>query len=164
MTVPGIRENRPLVSIGDLIRFRFGATEVVGDVREIQVKTERVMLFLPIPLKIAKCQSFFKALLTPKNRDNLPIPLEVKTLQKFERFDVRFGLFGSRGHDVFKATVQENAMNSAKLVRVLAPTPLLDNVVKRSDRRPQTGISKWSYDNLNFEQKHAVFDIASSQP
>jgi hypothetical protein len=159
LTVPGIRENRPLVSIGDLIRFRFGATEVVGDVREIQVKTERVMLFLPIPLKTAKCQSFFKALLTPKNRDNLPIPLKVKTLKKFERFDVRFGLFGSRGHDVFKATVQENAMNSAKLVRVLAPTPLLDNVVKRSDRRPQTGISKWSHDNLNSEQKHAVFDI-----
>lgn len=161
LTVPGIAENRPLVSIGDFVRFRFGNVEIIGDVREIQVKTERVMLFLPLPLKVnADCKPFTRALVTPKNRTDKDNTKPYKDQNKIQRFDVRFGLFGSRAHDIFKTTVNSAVVNSMdRAMRVIAPTPFLEKILKKSERRPQIGISNWSHENLNPEQKHAVFDI-----
>ncbi len=161
LTIPGIAENRPLVCIGDLVRFRFGFVEVIGDVREIQIKTERVMLFLPLPLvKNEHCIPYVKALITPKNRRELSLKKKHKNNGAHYRFDVRFGLFGSRAHDIFKVTATNAiANNMDRVMRVISPTPFLENILKRSARRPQTGISNWNHKNLNLEQKHAVFDI-----
>ena len=163
LTVPGIAENRPLVSIGDLVRFRFEKDiEVVGNVREIQIKTERVMLQLPFPTNMRNIQPYIYSLITPKYHDFSLLKKKYlpKPINKIYRFDVRFGVFGSRAHDVFKKVANAAITNSLdKVIRVIAPTPFLDNIRKKTERRPQIGISEWSHDNLNNEQKHAVFDI-----
>eukprot|EP00551_Chaetoceros_affinis_P011406 CAMPEP_0203681630 /NCGR_PEP_ID=MMETSP0090-20130426/43299_1 /ASSEMBLY_ACC=CAM_ASM_001088 /TAXON_ID=426623 /ORGANISM="Chaetoceros affinis, Strain CCMP159" /LENGTH=1407 /DNA_ID=CAMNT_0050550193 /DNA_START=193 /DNA_END=4413 /DNA_ORIENTATION=- len=157
LTVPGVAENRPLVCIGDLIRLRLDSEEVIAEVGEVVVKTETIMLFLPIPDKLEKSPLFETALRNPKNR-----PLESHDhchSPTIGRFDVRFGLFGLRAHDIFKNTCQLAVAQSLdQVMRCLAPTPFLEKVQKKSIRRPQIGISEWA-NTLNSEQKHAVFDI-----
>ena len=49
ITIPGIAENRPLVNIGDLLRFRFGSMEVIGEVLSLNIRNESVMIALPLP-------------------------------------------------------------------------------------------------------------------
>jgi helicase MOV-10 len=153
LNVPGVAENRPLVCIGDLVRFRFGNVEVIGEVGEVSIKTENVMFFLPIPYDMNLCPEFFQALMYPKNK------VFYHDDPNIGRFDVRFGLFGSRAHDVFKETALSASSKSIdQVMRVMAPTPFLDKIQKKSVRRPQIGISEWA-NTLNMEQKHAVFDI-----
>jgi len=159
LIIPGIAENRPLVNIGDLVRFRFDSVEVIGSVSEVHTKIEKVMIFIPIPFRpSAQTQRFINSLLYPKNRDK-----HVKKISHYGeefRFDVRFGLFASRAHDIFKATARTAVSQSINhLMRVIAPTPMLEHIVKKSERRPHIGISKWTHPNLNPEQKHAIFDI-----
>lgn len=155
ITIPGIAENRPLVNIGDLLRFRFGPMEVIGEVLSVTIRSESVMVALPLPLlNEMYCELYLNALQTPKNRPpdkNVNIPIS--------RFDIRVGLFSSRAHDIFKETSMTASNNAIdQVTRVLTPSPFLEGVQKKSDRRLQIGISEWAHD-LNSEQKHAVFDI-----
>ena len=154
LNVPGVAENRPLVSIGDLVRFRFKDIEVIGEVGDIQVKTETIMLFLPIPSR--KIPAYYDALMNTKINDEWDNSSQDPN---FGRFDVRFGLFGSRAHDIFRTTAFSAISNKFdQVIRVMAPTPFLHEIGKKSIRRPQIGISDWAH-TLNSEQKHAVFDI-----
>ena len=62
----------PSVCIGDLVRFRFEVSiEVIGEVGEVQVKTETYMLFLYIPL--GKHASYALALMNSKNKDEVVV-------------------------------------------------------------------------------------------
>ena len=64
-----------------------------------------------------------------------------------------------RAHDIFKNTAIFAVNNHIdQVMRVMAPTPFLENAKKKTIRRPQIGISDWA-NALNSEQKHAVFDI-----
>ncbi len=64
-----------------------------------------------------------------------------------------------RAHDIFNSVAKVAVSNTIdQVVRVMAPTPFLENIKKKTVRRPHTGISEWAND-LNSEQKHAVFDI-----
>ena len=155
ITIPGIAENRPLVNIGDLLRFRFGSMEVIGEVLSVNIRNESVMIALPLPSQNENYSDLYmNALQTPKNRppdENINIPIS--------RFDIRFGLFSSRAHDIFKETAMTASNNAIdQVTRILSPSPFLDGVQKKSNRRLQIGISEWAHD-LNSEQKHAVFDI-----
>lgn len=151
--VAGVAENRPLVNIGDLLRFRFGKEEVVGEVLNVTIKTETVMVVLPMPaMNDGECIHFIMSLTSPKNRPNYRVANP-------KRFDVRFGLFPSRAHDIFKDVAFKATQKSINNVtRILTPSLFLEGVQKKSDRRLQIGISEWKH-NLNPEQKHAVFDI-----
>ena len=163
ITIPGIAENRPLVCIGDHLRFRFESVEVIGTVREIEIKTERAMVFMPFPLTHDRNSlPFVNALLSPKNRKDEKIPKNNKNNGEIQRFDVRFGLFGFRAHDLFKTTSNFAFMHATDRVeRVIAPTPFLENISKTFERPTQIPISKWKHKNLNPEQKQAVHDIMS---
>ena len=157
LCVPGVAENRPLVSIGDLVRLRFGQIECIGEVGEVEIKSERIMLFLPLVECGHLLQDYFDALMYPKNR-------RMGDFLNRGRFDVRFGLFQSRAHDIYKAAVSSAVSTSPgmeQVIRVVAPTPFLKGIQKKSARRPHIGISDWA-NTLNAEQKHAVFDIVRS--
>ena len=93
--VPGVTENHPLVSIGNLLRFRFGEKEVIWEVREVQVKTETILIFLPLPEHVTEYTEYVSALCYPKNSPEPP-----NNLCGCFDFDVRFSLFSSRAHDV----------------------------------------------------------------
>lgn len=162
LTVPGIAENRPLVSVGDLLRLRFGTEEVIAEVGAVTIKSETVMLFLPLapyPFNIDAFPLYMEALKNPKNLPDEFSERHRSGSSHAGRFDVRFGLFSSRAHEIFK-TVSTKALSRSfdQIVRVLAPTPMLEDVQKKSARRPHLGIAEWSQD-LNAEQKNAVFDI-----
>lgn len=158
LKVPGIAENRPLVSVGDLLRLRFGSEEVLAEVGAMTIKTETIMLFLPLPSKWRCSPMYLTGLMNPKN-----LPREFLGRHggsaAIGRFDIRFGLFSSRAHDIFKEVFRKAVVDSFdQIVRVVAPTPFLKHTQKKSVRRPHLGIAEWAHD-LNAEQKHAVFDI-----
>ncbi len=125
LSVPGVAENRPLVSIGDMLRLRFGGDcEIIGEVGDVQVKTETIMIFLPIPSEDEECKSYVNSLLNPKNKLDVKQTIDIIKKKKNKskkkkknkhndydseisegtitdssdngRFDVRFGLFNSR--------------------------------------------------------------------
>ncbi len=161
LTVNGIAENRPLVVVGDLIRLRFGSEEVIGEVRSVTTKTESITIMLPIPIATQTANvmnsgcNYLVALKHPRNKPGLKHNECIPN----GRFDVRFGLFSMKAHDIFRHTATTlTSLNKGKVIRILAPTTLLDKVQKKSQRRLQVGIAEWS-NPLNAEQKHAVFDI-----
>jgi len=159
LTVPGIAESRPLVSVGDLLRLRFGTEEVIAEVGAVTIKSETVMLFLPLPACPSDMMSFPLYTKALKNPKNLPNEFKGGLSTHDGRFDARFGLFSLRAHEIFKTVSAKAVAHSfEQVVRVLAPTPMLENIQKKSARRPHLGIVEWSHD-LNAEQKHAVFDI-----
>ena len=158
LKVPGIAENRPLVSVGDLLRLRFGREEVLAEVGAMTIKTETIMLFLPIPCKWTCFPMYFRGIMNPKNLPRDFIGHHGGSAD-IGRFDIRFGLFSSRAHDIFKEVFRKAVVDSFdQVVRVTAPTPFLKHTQKKSVRRPHLGIAEWAHD-LNAEQKHAVFDI-----
>ena len=158
LKVPCIAENRPLVSVGDLLRLRFGREEVLAEVGAMTIKTETIMLFLPIPCKWTCFPMYFRGIMNPKNLPRDFIGHHGGSAD-IGRFDIRFGLFSSRAHDIFKEVFRKAVVDSFdQIVRVVAPTPFLKYTQKKSVRRPHLGIAEWAHD-LNAEQKHAVFDI-----
>jgi len=159
LTVSGIAENRPRLSIGDLIKFRFGnggSIECIGEVAEVEIKTEKVLVFLPCPCPsfhtLGHPNPYITALSYPHNKPH--------GHKQIGRFDVRFGLFGSRSFNVFHSVLEEALKDPHlfQLNRLIAPTPIIGNMKKKRDRRLQIGISDW-VTNVNLEQKQAVFDI-----
>ena len=154
LRVNGIAENRPLVVIGDLIRLRFGSEEVIGEVRSVITKTESIAIILPIP-DIKQTGNYFTALKNPRNKPRR----KGEDCVSNARFDARFGLFSMKAHDIFRQTTKNIFLSNKKqITRILAPTNLLDEVQKKSQRRLHVGIGEW-INPLNAEQKHAVFDI-----
>ena len=157
LSVPGLAENRPLISIGDLVRFRFGMEEVIGEVGEVKVKTEIIMLFLPIPYDMNTCPTYLEALMNPKNQSHTN-----RGINHIGRFDVRFGLFSTRAHDIFKKTGLDAVSHAmSQVTRVMVPTPFLNGIERKSLCRAQRHgeISRWGNNGLNAEQQNAVFDI-----
>lgn len=164
IAIPGVAENRPMLSIGDSVRFRFSrngcSCEVLGEVAEVHIKSEIVTLFLPPPLydtnnlKNNPSFPYVEALMSPKNLT--PVRVADKHIG---RFDVRFGQFGSRGFDIFQKSLCD-AIHSkpSGICRVIAPTPLLKGIVKRSHRKECSEINEW-VNPVNEEQKKAVYDI-----
>ncbi len=161
LIIPGVAENRPLVSIGDLLRLRFNGTttEVICEVAEVEIKTERVLVFLP---NHEQMDPYLEALLFTRN---MVLPSNTKHFNDPHRgrFDIRFGLFQTRGYELYHNLINnlsnENAL-PIKLLRTIVPTHQLDkNVVRKSACRLHIGISDWCNKMLNAEQKNAVFDI-----
>jgi hypothetical protein len=135
ITVPGVAENFPLISIGDLIRLRFSSpgrginTEVVGEVVDVVVNTEQVTIRLPSPYQTANnatigCLPYLQALLhtTDYVVDALPLlqfgiphviqAVEINDSNQNEmldgsRFDVRFGFQGGRGFDIIVQSLRK---------------------------------------------------------
>lgn len=185
MKIPGVSENRPLVSPGDYVRFRFQAgqfvTEVVGEVTDITIKTEEVGIFLPAPFMGANVRSekvypYVQALLcagVPPSqfRDAMPvcqsaqyfdIPplLDLRNWEKHVgRCDLRFGLFGGRGFEIARELLLEKKVCFQHAERLVAPTHRLSGICDASARRSQIGVSKWAHPSINYEQKQCVFDI-----
>jgi hypothetical protein len=122
---------------------------------------------LPVPSELNS--SYAKALMNSQNKDEVVVNMgrsfkrlstNANNNEDIGRFDVRFGLFGYRVHDVFKA-IAFSAISKKleQVIRVMAPTPLLQRMQRKSERRLQIGISDWAHTSLNSEQKHAVIDI-----
>jgi len=161
ISIPGVAENRPLLSIGDSVRFRFSqhgrSCEVLGEVAEVHIKSEVVTVFLPPPFSDGnKHFPYSEALMSPKNNP------ERVTDEHTGRFDVRFGQFGSRGFDIFQKSLSDAIQSRPSgICRVIAPTPLLKGIIKRSDRKESSEIDEW-INPVNEEQKQAVYDIVHS--
>ena len=134
LTVSGLAENFPLISIGDLIRLRFSCperginTEVVGEVADVIVNTEQVTIRLPSPFQIPNvtmgCLPYLQSLLHTNENivDALPllqfgIPSSIQAFDMTDsnrkemldrcRFDVRFGFQGGRGYDIIVQSLGE---------------------------------------------------------
>jgi len=126
--VPGVAENYPLVSIGDIVRLRFNAVgysnEVLGEVANVVIKTEIITVLLPPPF----CQNrefsfstlpYVQALLSSKfyivDAQHICVPNpsthsriarpRVDADNQVGRFDVRFGLFGGVGFDISRKSL-----------------------------------------------------------
>jgi hypothetical protein len=134
VTVAGVAENFPLISIGDLIRLRFNSpehginTEVVGEVADVIVKTEEVTIRLPSPFQTPNvtmgCLPYLQALLQTTDYVVDAVPLlqfgiqpsiqavaindinRKEMLDRF-RFDVRFGFQGGRGFDIIVQSLRK---------------------------------------------------------
>lgn len=97
-------------------------------------------------MKNVEFTNFRRALESPKNKSK-----DMK-YDNNGRFDVRFGLFGSRGHDIFKDIFNQLSGKSMdQVARIIAPTPFLEGIQKKTDQRAQLGISDWDY-SLNQEK------------
>jgi len=169
ISVPGVAENRPAVSIGDLVRLRFvDELEVVGEVSAVDIQKERIMLFLPLPNSEGK---YLNAMMHPKN--------EAYVRQKqgsgsgsgssgmnrpadFARFDVRFAT-SSRAHGVFKLAMNYAFSKSMEQIkRIIAPSLFIRGIKKKHQRSSQTDFDCAWLQNLNTQQKTAVQDILDS--
>ena len=136
ITVPGVAEDFPLISEGDLVRLFFRpsaeelSTEVVGEVVDVVVKTEVVTIRLPSPMQQQNgrpcstpgCLPYMRALAHTKNYFldaervmTSPEPHEPRQIEdsvrsavmdKF-RFDIRFGFQGGRGFDIIQSVMSE---------------------------------------------------------
>ena len=161
LIIPGVAENRPLVSIGDFLRLRFDGTttEVICEVAAVEIKTEKVLVFLPNyeqmdPYLVSLFFTRHMSLPNTSNHFNDP---------HLGRFDIRFGLFQTRAYELFHNLVNnlsnENELSN-KLLRAIVPTHQFDkNVVSKSAYQVNLDISNWCNQTLNIEQKNAVFDI-----
>lgn len=127
LNVPGIVENRPMICIGDLVELRFRTAKVIGEVGEVQVKMETIMLVLPTPA--LRGSSYFSALKYSKAILKTETEIDSSDLGCF---DVRFGLFRSRAaHDTFMATASSALSDKFdQVVCVIAPIPFLHNITK----------------------------------
>jgi len=156
LAIPGVAENRPRVSIGDMLRFRFGSFECLGEVAEVRIATEIVLVFLPPYLVRNFHEShvkgpYFNALFyTRANTSNVETEIG--------RFDLRFGLYQQRGYNIFNDALTRVLRDSHlnQLCRVIAPTEYLHRNLSNNKIRYE--ISDWATD-VNEEQKRAVYDI-----
>jgi len=138
LSVPGLAENFPLLSIGDAVRFLFSMkkmglrNEVVGEIIDVNVKTEKITIYLPPPLYAVKnahgrmnplAMPYLQALLCNRlsvvdaaalvYKRVLPFhshvrPWDASGDRHLGMFDVRFGLFGGRGFGIAASTLQES--------------------------------------------------------
>lgn len=161
ISVPGVAENRPAVSIGDLLRLRFvDDLEVVGEVSAVDIQKEKIMLFLPLPSSQGK---YLNAIMHPKNkgfiRKEEGSGSTMNHPADFARFDVRFAT-SSRAHSVFKSAMKHSFSKSMEQIkRIIAPSLFISGIKKKNQRSRMD--CAW-LQNLNIQQKTAVQDILES--
>jgi superfamily I DNA and/or RNA helicase len=115
------------------------------------------MLSLPIRGDHSNFPGYFSALTCPSNCQRFLSESEQSRYHQSGRFDVRFGLFGQKAHEIFRQTLA--GAQPEQVVRITAPTLLLSGIQLKSNRRLQIGISEWANPDINMEQRHAVYDI-----
>jgi hypothetical protein len=185
--VPGVSENWPLLSMGDLVRFRFQMwdihVEVIGEVVDIEIKSEVVAILLPSPFIGQVCSSavvpYLQAVLTTKQHfvdasevlhtmDAGAWPahdLDEKKHKQSGRFDLRFGFLGGIGFKIASAVLSqyqtgrigESTRKLKHLRRLVAPNAASSKISHFSSRQRHNDLT-WRQ-SLNDEQRRAVLDI-----
>jgi helicase MOV-10 len=130
---------------------------VIAEVINVDIKSEQIMLSLPLNGDYSNCPGYFSALTCPSNCERFLPKRKHNAFHQNGRFDVRFGLFGHKAHGIFKHTLARALPK--QVVRITAPTLLLSGIQLKSNRRLQIGISEWANSDINMEQRHAVYDI-----
>jgi len=170
LSVPGLAENYPLLSIGDAVRFLFTMkgmgleNEVVGEIIDVNVRAEKITTYLPSPLFTVKnshgrmnprVMPYLQALLCNRlsvvdaaalvyQRD-IPFhshvrPWDASRDRHLGMFDLRFGLFGGRGFGIAESTLQESLRKCAILPLELI---YLQQDFSKKEKRSSDVISNW---------------------
>lgn len=184
--MPGVAESWPLLSIGDLVRFRFSMwnmfVEVIGEIADVELRTETVSVLLPPPLHgnpSPYVVPYLQAILTTKSNmvnasEVLHTPnateWQVREMDKAEqiqagRFDIRFGFLGGVGFKIASdvlspyTTAKVSTPRSRHLRRLVAPTLALSQPKVHSTLIRFKKPKPNYIQKVNEEQGSAVIDI-----